>query len=378
LPFARLVLFSHWLIIDRGCGTLEALRGSWFLSRGHFWGLFGILLLVLGGLSVVSVLTLGIGVVLALPAAVLVLNAGYLLVAGADPLPGGERQALIVPSRRCSLVASWAPTAAVAVLVLANGAWSGLAAHAERRNIEREIARRNLEMQRARARQAVEEARQREEEDRLSESLVAYFREGGWWSFRVSSHLDEEASGKSLAETTHAAAAGDIGVLPGGATGGFGQAGSAAAPPRYQVVVLGPPDLLSRKPERKLGVPAERGGQGSGSEQTLRDWYGTRLEWQREFFRRFADALARDEVAAVLVEVVVAPRLGSDASAPGLIGGVNGPGAAGAAGAIGPADETGGGAATSGTSAYGLAGLPIKLDNAVPLSRERLLELVDR
>ena len=72
----RLMFFSHLLIIDRGCGPIQALRGSWLLSRGHFWGLYGLLLLVL------LLPLLGLGVLIVLPVVILTLDAGYLLVAG--------------------------------------------------------------------------------------------------------------------------------------------------------------------------------------------------------------------------------------------------------------------------------------------------------
>ncbi|MFL5342900.1 MAG: hypothetical protein ACJ8F7_22425 [Gemmataceae bacterium] len=81
----RLGFFSHFLIIDRNCGAIESLKGSWLLSRGHFWGLLGTLLLVLFLVYLSGLLTLGIGMLFTLPRAILVLNAGYLKIAGSRP-----------------------------------------------------------------------------------------------------------------------------------------------------------------------------------------------------------------------------------------------------------------------------------------------------
>jgi len=78
----RLACFNVQLIIDRGFGPIDAIQGSWNLSRGHFWGLFGAFL-VFGLLAVSGFLLCGIGVWFTAPLAMLGINAGYLLIAGA-------------------------------------------------------------------------------------------------------------------------------------------------------------------------------------------------------------------------------------------------------------------------------------------------------
>jgi phage FluMu protein Com len=80
----RATCFCQQLIIDRGCGPLEAIQGSWALSRGHFWGLFGIQLL-LQLINFGGQMACGIGTLFTLPLTLLVWNAGYLLVAGTKP-----------------------------------------------------------------------------------------------------------------------------------------------------------------------------------------------------------------------------------------------------------------------------------------------------
>ncbi len=81
----RLAYFSHLLIVDRQCGVIESMKGSWLLSRGHFWGLLGTLLFLMLFVWISGLLTLGIGVLFTLPRAILVINAGYMRVAGSRP-----------------------------------------------------------------------------------------------------------------------------------------------------------------------------------------------------------------------------------------------------------------------------------------------------
>jgi hypothetical protein len=59
--------FSHFLIIDRGCGPVESLRGSWILSRDHSWSLIGILLLTMAVLNLIPLLALGFNLWIPLP-----------------------------------------------------------------------------------------------------------------------------------------------------------------------------------------------------------------------------------------------------------------------------------------------------------------------
>jgi hypothetical protein len=80
----RVSCFSVPLILDRRVGAVEAIRGSWELSRGHFWGLFGValLLMLLVGAGVMLCL---VGVLFTAPLALLTWTAGYLLIAGTRP-----------------------------------------------------------------------------------------------------------------------------------------------------------------------------------------------------------------------------------------------------------------------------------------------------
>jgi len=80
----RASCFDVQLIVDRDCGPWEAIQGSWQLSRGHFWGLFGVSL-VLGLIVVAGLLACFVGALFAWPFTVMTWNAGYLAVTGSAP-----------------------------------------------------------------------------------------------------------------------------------------------------------------------------------------------------------------------------------------------------------------------------------------------------
>jgi hypothetical protein len=77
----RLLLFAPSIIFDRNLGAMEAMKANWELTRGHFWGILGVgillFLILIGG-----ALACGIGELFAIPYVTLILNAGYLLIAG--------------------------------------------------------------------------------------------------------------------------------------------------------------------------------------------------------------------------------------------------------------------------------------------------------
>jgi hypothetical protein len=80
----RMSFFSVPLIIDRNYGPWEAIQGSWALTRGHFWGLLGVSLVV-GLINLGGLLLLLVGALFTAPLTTLVETAGYLLVAGTRP-----------------------------------------------------------------------------------------------------------------------------------------------------------------------------------------------------------------------------------------------------------------------------------------------------
>lgn len=77
----RATFFANQLILDRNYGPIEAMQASWHLSRGHFWGLFGVNLL-LGIIMAGGFMLCGIGALFTMPLISLVQAAAYLDVAG--------------------------------------------------------------------------------------------------------------------------------------------------------------------------------------------------------------------------------------------------------------------------------------------------------
>lgn len=62
--------FYQYLIVDKNMGPLEALRTSWDMTDGSFWGLVLLWLTALG-INFLGVLALGIGLLLSMPTTVL-------------------------------------------------------------------------------------------------------------------------------------------------------------------------------------------------------------------------------------------------------------------------------------------------------------------
>jgi hypothetical protein len=77
----RTTFFAVPLVFDRKYSAIEAIQGSWVLSRGHFWGLF-LVGLVMTLILLAGALACGIGVLFTIPLYELTLTAGYLLVGG--------------------------------------------------------------------------------------------------------------------------------------------------------------------------------------------------------------------------------------------------------------------------------------------------------
>ncbi len=82
--FLRLFFFVPPLILDRGFGPIEAIKGSWTLTEGHFWSLFGTYLL-LALIGSVGCCACYIGGLFSIPFVALTYTACYLDIAGIDP-----------------------------------------------------------------------------------------------------------------------------------------------------------------------------------------------------------------------------------------------------------------------------------------------------
>jgi hypothetical protein len=82
-----MLLFSGFLVIDRGLGPIQALKESHHITRGYKWSLFGLsLLLVL--VNLVGLLALIVGIFVSAPVSLLALTYAYrVLSGGAVPRP---------------------------------------------------------------------------------------------------------------------------------------------------------------------------------------------------------------------------------------------------------------------------------------------------
>jgi hypothetical protein len=82
-----MLLFSGFLVIDRGLGPIQALKASHHITRGYKWSLFGLsLLLVLVNLA--GLLALVVGIFVSAPVSLLALTHAYrVLSGGAVPRP---------------------------------------------------------------------------------------------------------------------------------------------------------------------------------------------------------------------------------------------------------------------------------------------------
>jgi hypothetical protein len=92
LYFQIRCMFVMPLIVDRNCGPVECIQGSFRLTRGHFWGLLGVALL-LGLINLAGIIPCGLGLLFTAPFTCMVILAGYLLIAGTRrpvAAPGGE------------------------------------------------------------------------------------------------------------------------------------------------------------------------------------------------------------------------------------------------------------------------------------------------
>lgn len=87
----RLGFFAVPLIVHRNCGPIKALQGSWILSHGHFWGLFGSSL-VIGLVALSGLVLLIVGFLFTVPFALLTISAGYLAIVDPRALRRGRKR----------------------------------------------------------------------------------------------------------------------------------------------------------------------------------------------------------------------------------------------------------------------------------------------
>jgi hypothetical protein len=84
----RCFVFAPWFVIDRACGPMDAIKGNWALTQGHFWGWFGISLL-LSLIQGVASMPCYLGLPFALPLYYLVFTAAWMKITRPPALEGG-------------------------------------------------------------------------------------------------------------------------------------------------------------------------------------------------------------------------------------------------------------------------------------------------
>ncbi|MFL5342588.1 MAG: hypothetical protein ACJ8F7_20845 [Gemmataceae bacterium] len=82
----RFCCFGPAFVRDHNLGAIQAIRASWLASRGHFWKLAGLKCSLWLIQCIAAVLTLGPGLIWAVPFTTLVWTAAYLEIAGSEPL----------------------------------------------------------------------------------------------------------------------------------------------------------------------------------------------------------------------------------------------------------------------------------------------------
>lgn len=89
--YIRCFLFNTLLIVDRNCNAIDAIKGTWLLTSGHFFGWFG-MMFVLGLLGFVCALfTCGIGYLFAVPLLFLVITAAWMSITDPDVIKGSTQ-----------------------------------------------------------------------------------------------------------------------------------------------------------------------------------------------------------------------------------------------------------------------------------------------
>ncbi len=74
-------LFTSYLVIDRGMGPIEALKGSWHLTKGNRWRIL-LLLLAIIALNIIGLVLLIVGLVVTIPVTMLALVHAYRTLSG--------------------------------------------------------------------------------------------------------------------------------------------------------------------------------------------------------------------------------------------------------------------------------------------------------
>jgi uncharacterized membrane protein len=86
IVLALMFIFATYLVVDTGKGPIEALKESSRITKGHKWGLF-VLMLALIGINILGLLALGVGLLISVPVSLLAIAHTYRLLSKASPAP---------------------------------------------------------------------------------------------------------------------------------------------------------------------------------------------------------------------------------------------------------------------------------------------------
>ncbi|HLW64296.1 MAG TPA: DUF975 family protein [Gemmataceae bacterium] len=89
----RLTAFAFELVCDRKFDAIQAMRGSWHLTGGHFWGLFWLFFRLKFLEFIAGLFTCGIGKIWLQPYIALVWTAAYVDIAGTHRIADDEDEA---------------------------------------------------------------------------------------------------------------------------------------------------------------------------------------------------------------------------------------------------------------------------------------------
>lgn len=77
------LMFSSYLIVDKGQGPIEALKASWHMTKGHKWQLFLLVLAVIG-LNILGFIALFVGLLVSVPVSMLAVVHAYRTISGSS------------------------------------------------------------------------------------------------------------------------------------------------------------------------------------------------------------------------------------------------------------------------------------------------------
>lgn len=80
------LMFSSYLIVDKGRGPIEAVKETWKMTKGHKWELF-LLVLAIIGINILGLLALVVGLLVSVPVSMLAVVHAYRKLSGAASAP---------------------------------------------------------------------------------------------------------------------------------------------------------------------------------------------------------------------------------------------------------------------------------------------------